>query len=72
MEDNKRTLEKKVFNLQFRYMVGFTLCILLSAFSLWAAVFSSYSYKMVSVAIAVLAFVQAVIRLFQIKPSQPE
>lgn len=72
MEENKRLAAKKLFNQQVRYMIGFMFYILLTAFSLWAAVFSSYSYTMVLAAISVLAFVQAIIRLFQIQPSQPE
>lgn len=67
MEENKHTL-----SLELRYIIGFTLCILLTAFSLWAAVFSGYSYKMVFAAIAVLAFVQAIIQLFQIQPVKLE
>jgi heme/copper-type cytochrome/quinol oxidase subunit 4 len=67
MKENKHTL-----NQQLRYIIGFTLCILLTAFSLWAAVFSGYSYKMVFAAIAFLAFVQAIMQLFQIQPTKLE
>ncbi|MEW9677945.1 hypothetical protein ABRT01_17630 [Lentibacillus sp. L22] len=65
-------MKENTIGIQFRYYIGFTLCILLSAFSLWAAVFSGYSYKIVFAAIAVLAFVQAIIQLFQVKPAQTE
>jgi len=72
MEENKQTLDKSIFHSQVRYMIGFMLCIVLAAFSFWAAVFSGYSYKIVFAGIALLAFTQAIIRLFQLDPSQSD
>ncbi|MFD1020344.1 hypothetical protein [Thalassobacillus hwangdonensis] len=52
---------------QWKPMIGFVLCIVLTAFTLWVAFYSEYSPKTLLVGIAVLAFSQAVIQLVQLK-----
>ncbi|MFC7319687.1 hypothetical protein [Halobacillus campisalis] len=50
-----------------KYIVGFMLCIMLTAFSLWGAVYSSYSPKPLLYAIAAFAFSQAILQLLHVQ-----
>ncbi|ASK63838.1 hypothetical protein CFK37_17570 [Virgibacillus phasianinus] len=66
MKPNRKTNNQENFWWQIRHVFGFMLCIILTAASLWATFYSGYEPKLLFIAIAVLAFVQALIQLFQV------
>ncbi|WP_226577768.1 hypothetical protein [Halobacillus litoralis] len=51
-------------------LIGFILCIALTAFSLTTVLYSSYQPTFVFVILTGLAFVQAMIQLFKLQPRQ--
>ncbi|MFZ0368207.1 MAG: hypothetical protein WAM07_01245 [Halobacillus sp.] len=50
-----------------KHVIGFMLCILLSAISLWGALYTAYSPKLVLYAVSGLAFTQAIFQLFHVQ-----
>ncbi|GGB57103.1 hypothetical protein GCM10011409_38290 [Lentibacillus populi] len=70
MELNKQPSKRSIFSLQARCIIGFSLCIILTAFSLWAAMFSGYSFKAIYAVLSVLAFIEAIIQLFRVPTSE--
>ncbi|GAB3062516.1 hypothetical protein GCM10027286_27750 [Virgibacillus ainsalahensis] len=67
MENSRDTNRQKTVTLQWKPLVGFTLCIVLTAIAFWAALYADYSPKIIFLMIAVFAFIQAVLQLFQIE-----
>lgn len=49
-------------------LIGFILCILLTAFSLGGALYSSYDLKFVLYILTGLSFAQAMIQLYKLQP----
>ncbi|MCD5323332.1 MULTISPECIES: hypothetical protein [Pontibacillus] len=49
-------------------LIGFILSILLTAFSLGGALYSSYDFKLVLFILAGFSFVQAMIQLYKLQP----
>ena len=50
-----------------KHVIGFMLCILLTAISLWGALYTAYSPKLVLYAVSGLAFTQAIFQLFHVQ-----
>ncbi|MCA1009850.1 hypothetical protein [Halobacillus halophilus] len=50
-----------------KHVISFMLCILLTAISLWGALYTAYSPKFVLYAISGLAFTQAIFQLFHVQ-----
>ncbi|WP_082232341.1 hypothetical protein [Halobacillus massiliensis] len=68
MEKNKDIYPHQEMNLlPWKHVLGFTLCIILTASALWGAFYTSYSPKFVLVLLAGVAFVQAVLQLYHVQ-----
>ncbi|TGB04854.1 hypothetical protein [Halobacillus salinus] len=52
----------------WKHLLGFVLCIALTAFSLTGYLYSAYEPKILLIIISVLAFSQALIQLFRLQP----
>ncbi|ASN06124.1 cytochrome C oxidase subunit IV family protein [Virgibacillus necropolis] len=70
MEFNKQANEKQEFDLIWKPIIGFVLCILLTAFTLWGALYSGAFPKVLFIAISVITFIQAVQLLLQVQTQE--
>ena len=52
----------------WKHLIGFILCITLTAFSLGGALYSSYDPKFVLIILTALSFTQAMIQLVKLQP----
>ncbi|QAS51380.1 hypothetical protein [Halobacillus litoralis] len=71
MEQRQQQLQKNTTvggGFPWKSMVGFILCIALTAFSLCGLLYSSYEPKFLLVLVTGFAFVQALIQLFKLQP----
>ncbi|MYL39122.1 hypothetical protein [Halobacillus litoralis] len=62
--------EARVSHWPWKDLVGFILCIALTAFSLTAVLYSSYQPTYVFMILTGLAFTQAMIQLVKLQPGQ--
>ncbi|WP_404452192.1 hypothetical protein LG329_17840 [Virgibacillus necropolis] len=67
MELNKHENDQQEIGLQWKPIIGFVLCIMITAVSLWGAFYSGYSPKLLFMAVSVLSFTQAVQQLLQVQ-----
>lgn len=64
--------DKHLYNVPaglWKNVIGFVICIALTAISLVGLFYTGYSPKLLLALIAVLAFSQAMVQLFRIQPS---
>ncbi|MBM7553851.1 hypothetical protein [Thalassobacillus pellis] len=57
-------------HLPWKHVLGFTLCIILTALSVWGTFHSGYSPKPLLVIIAIFSFSQAILQLFFLQSKQ--
>lgn len=65
LELNKQASQQQELGLNWKPIVGFILSIILTAFALWAALYSGYSPKILFFSLSIVAFTQAVLQLFK-------
>ncbi len=69
MQMNEKVCNQETTTTVFsqKHILGFMLCILLTSFALWGAMYSSYSPKWLLYVLAAVAFSQAIVQLFQVQ-----
>ncbi|MCA0969205.1 hypothetical protein LCM20_01220 [Halobacillus litoralis] len=70
MEQKQLEKNRSSVGWSWKHLVGFVLCVILTAFSLSGYLYASYEPKVLLLVITALAFVQAVIQLFRIQPEE--
>ncbi|SFG34012.1 hypothetical protein SAMN05216353_13617 [Halobacillus alkaliphilus] len=65
VHDSERNQATEI--LSQKHVIGFMLCILLTAISLWGALYTAYSPKLLLYAVSGLAFTQAIFQLFHVQ-----
>ncbi|MFG6146986.1 hypothetical protein [Halobacillus sp. B23F22_1] len=73
-------INEKVYNqendvtseISSKHVIGFMLCILITSFSLWGAMYTSYTPKLLLYVLAAVAFSQAIIQLFHAQKRSEE
>ncbi|WP_430786543.1 hypothetical protein VBD025_14090 [Virgibacillus flavescens] len=65
MELNKHVNNPQEYGWKWKPIVGFILCILLTAGSLWTALYSGYSPQGLFILLAGVAFIQAIMQLLR-------
>ncbi|WP_240377512.1 hypothetical protein [Bacillus piscicola] len=67
---SENSTNSDLFGFQMKYVISFILCVILTAFALWGAVYSGEGIVLKGLlgVTAVVAFLQAMFQLFHLQP----